>query len=99
MFARVNLRHGYRDDHVALSRNALEPWVQKVPEPVAEDVHGKHSEQNCQTWKRRQPPRAVQQGLALGKHRSPGRRRWLNAESKKTQRCLDEDHLRDRKGV
>src|SRR5215475_3923320 len=55
----------------------LQPWIQKVSQPIAEQIDAEHREKNAQPRKQRKPPRGTDIGPPVGEHAAPGRDlRW-----------------------
>src|SRR5262245_25848575 len=70
----------------------LEPRIERVAQPVTEQVDGEHGQHDREAGKRRQPPRRRHVVAAVGQHPSPRRRGRLDAEPEKRERGLVDDH-------
>src|SRR5947207_16002375 len=69
--------------------------IQRVAQPVAEEVHAECRERERRAGKRGEPPGHVEEVAALGEHAAPRRRRRLYAEAEVADRRLGHDELRE----
>src|ERR1700675_1650517 len=60
---------------------ALEAWIERVGQPVAQEVHGEHGQHDRQPGKGGEPPRRGDIVPPVGEHPAPGGRRRLDAEA------------------
>src|SRR5688500_6638109 len=74
----------------------LRARVERVAQPVADDVEGQHREHDGGAGKERDPRRQRQELLALVQDRSPRRQRRLHADPEVRQRRLEQDCVRQR---
>src|SRR5262245_3172242 len=58
----------------------LQPWVERVTQPVAQQIHGEDGQHDGEPGKRREPPGRRDVVPSIGQHPAPGRRRRLHAE-------------------
>ena len=65
--------------------------IQRIAQPVAEQVERQHGEQDRKARKRQHPPRALIELQRAGQHRAPFRRRRLRAEAEEAQRRRIQD--------
>src|SRR5262245_38523038 len=63
----------------------LQPRIERVAQPVAEEVDGQHGQHDREPWKRREPPGCRDVVPSVGEHPAPGRRRRLHAEPEERQ--------------
>src|SRR5678816_2929943 len=73
------------------SGSDLQPRIQDVTQPVAEQVHAEHREHDAEPREGRDPPRLAQVVAALAQHAAPLRLRRLAAETEKTERGGGQD--------
>src|SRR5262245_45937781 len=59
----------------------LETRVERVAEPVAEQVKAEDDEQDAETWRRHEHGRALDEGPRVGEHGAPLGRGRLGAEA------------------
>src|ERR1051326_5559383 len=52
---------------------SLQPRVEQIAQPVAEQIDAEHGEEDAQTGKQLQPPRRADIGAAVGQPAAPGR--------------------------
>src|SRR6266849_1949707 len=70
----------------SLRSELAELRIEGVAEPVAEQVKGKHHEQDGEPGKHGHPPRARHELAAFGDHGAPGRGGRRNASAEEGQR-------------
>src|SRR4051812_30750959 len=73
-----------------------EAWVERVTEPVADQVQAEHGQEDHKAREEREPRRFANELAAEAEHRAPCRRRGLGAEAKETERGLGEDGVGQR---
>src|SRR2546428_13229609 len=69
--------------------------IERVAEPVAEQVHAKRRQCQRRARKGGQPPRDVEEVAALGQHRAPRGRGRLNTEAQERDGGFRHDELRE----
>src|SRR4029450_9809711 len=67
---------------IALS---LELGIERVAQPVAQQVECEHGDQDHDSRKSDDPPGAQHEFAGVGQHRAPFGRRWLRAQPEKAQ--------------
>src|SRR3990172_3129194 len=72
----------------------LQPRVQRVAQPVTEEVDPQDGDENRQPRERGQPPRRGQVHPPVRQHPPPGGRGWLDAEAQERQRRFHHDYPR-----
>src|SRR5947208_16425892 len=70
-------------------------WVERIAEPVAEDVQREDGQQDRDAGSEREPRPRHDQLLPVGDQRAPRRRRRLHACAEERQRGLEHDVVRD----
>src|SRR5213593_2128263 len=71
------------------------PRVERVADPVPEQVERQHGEQERGAGEREEPPRAVEDRRRLRDHLAPARLRRVDADAEERERRLEQDVLRD----
>src|SRR5262245_26823708 len=69
--------------------------IERVAEPVAEQVHAERRQRQRRARKGGQPPRDVEEVAALRQHRAPRGRGRLNTEAEERDGGLRHDELRE----
>src|SRR3984893_7629206 len=65
--------------------------VERVAEPVAEEIDAEDGDENGQAREGREPPRRGEVHATVGEHAAPGRGGRLDAQAQEGQRGLDDD--------
>src|SRR5919106_4673608 len=78
---------------MASSRSDAQLRVERVAQPVADQVDAERGERERRPWEGRQPPGDVEEIAALAQHATPGRGRWLDAEAEEADGSLGHDEL------
>src|SRR5882724_10162984 len=76
-------------------RSDSELRVEGVAQPVAEQIDTERRQREGRAGEGGEPPGDVEEVTALGEHAAPRRRRRLDAESEKADRCLGDDERRE----
>ena len=87
-----SVQHHARVEHSSLPP----PRIQRVAQPVADQVERQHDQEDRQAGKHREPRRLRQEALRRVQHRAPGRRRRLLAQTEERQARLGDDGRGDR---
>src|SRR5215475_13574921 len=72
----------------------LQSRIERIAEPVTEQVDTEHGDQDRQARKRREPPRRGEVDASVGQHAAPRWRRRLDTEPQERERRLDHDDAR-----
>src|SRR5499433_1998222 len=70
----------------------LEPRIERVAEPVAEEIHRERRQHDGEAREGGEPPRGRGVVAAVGEHPAPGRCVRLDAQAQERQRRLVDDH-------
>src|SRR5882672_4264229 len=79
-------------------RSRLEPRIQDVAQPVADQVHGQHGEQDAEARERRDPPRLAEVVASFAQHAAPLRLGRLAPEPEEAERGGGEDRAAQAEG-
>src|SRR5215216_5743152 len=74
---------------------SLAPGVERVLQPVADEVEGEHGEEQREAGEEHEPPGVGEQLAGLGDHRAPRRRAAGDADAEERERRLEQDVGRD----
>src|SRR6266850_5776867 len=71
------------------------PWIERVAQPVADEVDRDHREEDEEPGEERDPRRLVHVGGRVVQHVAPRRRGWLDAQAEERERALGDDRATD----
>src|SRR5579859_2491086 len=80
-----------------MSSSLLESRIERIAEPVADQVEAQDSQEDGEAGKEREPGRLADELPSETEHGAPGGRRRLGAEAEKAQRGFGQDGVREGK--